>query len=78
MAEKFNSPSLAALFYDSWDLFGLRLIVDCGVIEIRMRFFSFKQIYCTAMTLNAVKEFCVCNSNQKVSVNKFEDVFLLS
>lgn len=78
MTEKFNSPSLAALFYDLWELFGFRLIVDCGVIEMRVRVFKFKQIYYTAASLNAVKEFCVFNSGQKVSVNKCEDVFILN
>ena len=52
----------------------------CGLIEIRVVLcvflLLFKQVYCTAMTSNAVKKFCVCNSDQKGSVNEF--VFLIS
>lgn len=58
--------------------FWFQLIVDCGVIEMKVRIFQFKQIYCTVVSLNTVKELCVFNSSQEVSVNKFEDVFILN
>lgn len=45
--------------------------MDCGVIEMKVRIFQFKQIYCTVVSLNTVKELCVFNSSQEVSVNKF-------
>lgn len=41
--------------------------MDCGVIEMKVRVFKFKQIYCTVVSLNTVKEFCVFNSSQSLS-----------
>lgn len=58
--------------------FGFRFIGDCGVTEMKVTFLPFKQIYCAVVSLNAVKEFCVFSASQKVSVNKFEDVYILN
>lgn len=74
MFEKFNSPSLAALFYGLWELFGFRLIVHYGFIEISI---NLNRFMCTAMALNAAEKIRVCYSNLG-PFNKFVGGFLLT